>query len=451
MVLPGSPQTDESADAGSNPAATAGSFASRDVQRLVEVAGTGSRPGPGGDRLMWAVLALVFVAGTLNYIDRQMIAILKPMLQAQFGWSDQQYAHLGTLFQFSAALAYLGIGAFIDRVGLRRGYAAGVAIWSAACMSHAAATKLVHFLVARAVLAAAEAVQTPASMKAIAEWFPPRRQTLAVGIVNTSSNIGAILAPVLVPAIALAWGWRPAFLLTGALGFFWLAAWFMLPAREPSSTDSSSHGSDPSARWSTLLRSRTTWGLVVAKSLTDLVWWFLLFWAPDFLHRSYHLDMKQAGLPLATIYGLAALGAFGGGILPTLLMRHGVSSNLARKGSMLLYACLITPLPLVLQTRDPWVAVGFIGMALFAHQGFSTNLFATAVELFQARRVASVISLGAMCGNFSGMAMLEFTGWVLTHHHTYMPMFIISASVYLVALGVLHGLVPDLERARSSV
>jgi ACS family hexuronate transporter-like MFS transporter len=410
--------------------------------------------------MKWVVLALVFLAGTLNYIDRQMIAILKPMLQGQFGWSDLEYAHLGTIFQFSAAVAYVGIGALLDRVGLRRGYTAGVGLWSAACMAHAAALELGHFLIARVVLAAAEAVQTPASMKAIAEWFPVHRQTLAVGIVNTSSNIGAILAPVLVPAVALAWGWRPAFLLTGALGFVWLAAWLALPATPPApgphadaATSPSTEappvpGRDPASRWSNLLRSRATWGLVVAKSLTDLVWWFLLFWAPDFLHRTYHLNMKQAGLPLAVIYGLAALGAFGGGVLPTALMRRGWSGNVARKGSMLLYACLITPLPLVLQSHDPWVAVGFIGMALFAHQGFSTNLFATAVELFRARRVASVISLGALSGNFCGMAMLEFTGWVLTHHHTYMPMFAISATVYLVALMVLHLLVPDLDRAR---
>ncbi|MEB3237610.1 MAG: MFS transporter [Candidatus Sericytochromatia bacterium] len=394
------------------------------------------------------MLGLVFVAGTLNYIDRQMIAILKPLLQGQFGWTDQQYGHLGTLFQASAALTYLGIGWVIDRVGLRRGYAAGVAIWSAACMAHGAALKLGHFLFARVVLAAAEAVQTPASMKAIAEWFPVRQQTWAVGIVNTSSNIGAIVAPLLVPAVALALGWRAAFVLTGALGFVWLAGWLLLPvsrtqrAIEPvPSAEPLPAASPEAASWRVLLRQSDTWAVMIAKALTDMVWWFLLFWAPDFLHRQFHLDMKQAGPPLAVIYGLAALGAVSGGLLTTFLMRRGLPGLRARKWAMLFYACLILPLPLALHVTDPWHAVLFVGGALFAHQGFSTNLFALAVDRFQAARVASVISLGALCGNASGMLMLETTGWVLTHLQTYMPMFAVSAVVYLLATGVIHGLV----------
>jgi ACS family hexuronate transporter-like MFS transporter len=395
-------------------------------------------------RLKWWILALSFLAGTLNYVDRQVIAILKPVLQAEFGWSDQDYGHLGTIFQFSAALTYLGIGYVIDRVGLWRGYAAGVSIWSAACMAHAAASQLAQFMVARVVLAAAEAVQTPASMKAIAEWFPQNQRALAVGIVNTSSNIGAIIAPLLVPFIAIQAGWRAAFLVTGALGFVWLIAWWTVPAQtqgQPVATETP--GDRP--RLKVLLGLRPTWAIVSAKALTDMVWWFLLFWAPDFLHRQFQLDLKSAGPPLAAIYGLAALGAFTGGLLPTCLLRQGVSANGARKVSMLIYALLITPLPLVLQVSNPWYAVLFIGMALFAHQGFSTNIFAIAVEAFDARSVATVISFGALAGNTSGMLMLEFTGWVLTHHHTYLPMFVISASVYLVALGLIHLLLPQLR------
>ena len=394
-------------------------------------------------RLRWWVLGLVFVAGTLNYIDRQMIAILKPMLQGQFGWTDQQYGHLGTLFQASAALAYLGIGWVIDKVGLRRGYGAGVALWSAACMAHGAATRLGHFLLARVVLAAAEAVQTPASMKAIAEWFPVRQQTLAVGLVNTSSNIGAIIAPLIVPAVALAFGWRAAFVATGALGFVWLVGWLLVPARAAAAPvpdpDPAPEAPAPAdASWRALLRLRDTWAVMAAKALTDMVWWFLLFWAPDFLHRQFHLDMKQAGPPLAVIYGMAALGAISGGLLTTALLRRGLPGLRARRLAMLAYACLILPLPLALRVTDPWLAVLFIGGALFAHQGFSTNLFALAVDRFQAARVASVISLGALCGNASGMLMLEATGWVLTHLHTYMPMFATSAIVYLLATGVVH-------------
>ncbi|MEB3298348.1 MAG: MFS transporter [Candidatus Sericytochromatia bacterium] len=396
-------------------------------------------------RLRWWVLGLVFLAGTLNYIDRQMVAILKPMLQGEFGWTDQEYGHLGTLFQGAAALTYLGIGWVIDKVGLRRSYGAGVAIWSLACMAHGAATRLVHFLVARVVLAAAEAVQTPASMKAIAAWFPLHQQTLAVGLINTSPNIGAILAPLIVPAVALGWGWRTAFVVTGLLGFLWLAAWLLLP-RSPGEVhvpqrDVASEELG-AATWKQLLRLRETWAVMGAKALTDMVWWFLLFWAPDFLHRQFHLSMKEAGLPLAVIYGLAAAGALSGGVLTSALLRAGMNPLRARKVAMLTYACLILPLPLALRVTEAWHAVLFVGGALFAHQGFSTNLFALAVDRFKAGRVATVISMGALCGNASGMLMLEATGWVLTQFQTYAPMFITSAVVYLLATGVVHLLFP---------
>jgi ACS family hexuronate transporter-like MFS transporter len=393
-------------------------------------------------RLKWWVLGLCVLAGMLNYIDRQVISILKPVLQAQFGWSDMDYGHLGTIFQFSAAVSSIGIGYVIDRVGLRRAFPAGVAIWSLACMAHGAANSLAQFMVARVVLAAAETVERPASMKAIAENVPPAERSLAVGIVNMSANFGAIIAPLLVPLIVLSLGWRAAFVLTGSLGIFWLLAWSRVATTVAVPPSVASAGAPD---WRELLRERSTWAIVAAKALTDLVWWFLLFWAPDFFHRQFHLDITSAGPPLAAIYGLAALGSLSGGLLPTFLRRLNFSHNAARKLAMLGYALLITPLPLVLQVQDPWQAVLFIGMALFAHQGFSTNIFSIAVEALESDRVATVISLGALAGNTSGMLMLEFTGWVLTHHQTYWPMFAISACVYLLALGVIQVLLPRLE------
>jgi ACS family hexuronate transporter-like MFS transporter len=397
--------------------------------------------------LRWAVLALVFAGGTLNYVDRQVLALIKPVLTAEFGWTDQDFGHLASVFQFSAAVTFLYIGWLLDRFGLRWGYPLGVGIWSLACAAHGAAAQLWHFMVARVVLAAGEAVQTPATMKAIADWFPAQQRTLAVGIANTSPNVGAIIAPLLVPAIVLTWGWRAAFLVTGALGLLWLLGWFALPRTVQAPVGSTPVAEAPAEPLNVraLLGQRVAWALLIGKSLTDMVWWFLLFWAPDFLHRQFHLSLKTAGLPLAAIYGLAGVGALTGGLLPTYLMSRGVSLNVARKASMALYGSLIVPLPLVLQVQDPWVAVLFIGGALFAHQGFSTNLFTVAVDAFPGRGVGTVVSLGAFCGNMSGMLMLEFTGWVLTHHQTYMPMFCIAASVYLIALAVLHGLVPRLQ------
>lgn len=395
--------------------------------------------------LRWVVLGLVFLAGTLNYIDRQVLALIKPVLAEEFGWNDLDFGHLASVFQFSAALTFLYIGWLLDRFGLHRGYPVGVFVWSIACAAHGAATQFWQFLMARIVLAAGEAVQTPASMKAIAEWFPARQRSLAVGIINTSPNIGAIIAPLLVPAIVLTWGWRAAFIGTGALGLLWLVGWALLP--RPRHTDPLDDAPETaeSVDIRQLLSQKVAWAVLIGKSFIDMVWWFLLFWAPDFLHRQFHLSIKTAGLPLAAIYGLAGIGALTGGLLPTFLMNRGVSLNVARKLSMAFYACLIVPLPLVLQATDPWVAVLFIGGALFAHQGFSTNLFTVAVDAFPGRGVGTVVSLGAFCGNISGMLMLEFTGWVLTHHQTYMPMFCIAASVYLIALGVLHALVPRLE------
>ncbi len=393
--------------------------------------------------LRWAVLTLVFFAGVLNYVDRQVVAILKPVMQQEFGWDDQQFGHLGTAFQFAAALSYLFVGTIIDRLGLRRSYTWGVGIWSLAAMAHAAAASVFQFISARVILAAAEAVHTPASVKAISEWFTGKDRSLAVGINNSASNIGAIIAPLLIPVITYSLNWHAAFLITGGLGFVWLAAW--LSFRHQSPTAKAQHAS-PELRisWRQLLDQRGMWAVGCAKLFTDLVWWFLLFWAPGFLMDTFSLNMRQAGLPLAVIYGMAAIGALTGGFLPTFLLARGLSLNAARKLSFLLYSLVILPLPLAATASSPWSAVGLIGVALFAHQGFSTNIFAMATDLFPSRVVASVISFGALLGNLSGMAMIEFAGWTLVTYKTYAPLFYICASVYLIALLVIQLLVPRL-------
>jgi MFS transporter, ACS family, hexuronate transporter len=400
--------------------------------------------------MRWIILALVFLAGVLNYVDRQVVAILKPVLQQEFGWDDREFGHLGTAFQFAAAITYIFVGAVIDRIGLRRSYAWGVSIWSLAAMAHAAAMTMFQFVAARIVLAAAEAVHTPASVKAISEWFSVKDRSLAVGINNSASNIGAIIAPLTIPAITYALNWHAAFLITGGLGFVWLIVWLYFQKQSP---EAILQAETPVAKikWRSLLNKRGMWAVGVAKLFTDLVWWFLLFWAPGFLMDTFNLNMRQAGLPLAVIYGMAAIGAFSGGLLPTFLLSRGLSVNAARKLSFLIYALIILPLPLAASTSDPWIAVALIGVALFAHQGFSTNIFAMATDLFPARVVASVISFGALLGNLSGMVMIEVAGWTLVTYKTYAPLFYVCGSVYLIALVLIHLIAPRLQATVVSV
>lgn len=402
----------------------------------------------------WVILALVVSATAINYLDRQIIALLKPVLEEEFGWSDRDYGHVVSAFQFAAALAYLGVGWFVDRVGVRRGYAISIAVWSAAAMAHAAARSVLHFMTARVVLGIAEAANTPAAVKTIAQWFPARERAFALGWMNSGSNMGAIVTPLIVPVLALAYGWQMAFILTGATGFVWLTVWLAVrqsPPPQEAQSVSPTTASEP-VRWGPLLRDRRTWAVAGAKLLTDPVWWFLLFWLPDFMHRVYDLDLRTFGLPLATIYALATVGALTGGWIPGQMLRRGATLNAARKTTLLACALAVVPIPLVLTFDNVWYAVLLVGLALAAHQGFSTNVFALATDLFPSRVVGTVVGIGALFGNLGGLAMLEFTGWVLDTTGSYVPMFMICAVAYLLGLLLIQSLVPtvragDHERA----
>jgi MFS transporter, ACS family, hexuronate transporter len=386
----------------------------------------------------WLILSLAFLATVINYADRQIIALLKPLLQADLGWTDGDYAKLVSAFQLSAALAFLGAGWFVDKVGVRRGYAWGVAVWSAAGAAHAFAASLGQFMVARVVLGASEAVNTPAAVKTAVELFGPRRRSMAIGIVNAAPNVGAILTPLLVPVLAITFGWRKAFLFTGLAGFAWLACWLLVKQPRVEETEAQTKPSVAVPSWWSLLRSRQTWVVAVAKALADQVWWFLLFWMPDFLTKRFHLDLSHVGLPVASIYLMAALGSLSGGWLPGVLAKRTGSAAAGRKRAMLIYALLVTPLPLALVSHDLWMVVFILGVALAAHQGFSTNIFGFAADTFPTGVLASVIGIGAFLGNLAGMAMLAFTGWVLHRGGGYLPMFLISATSYLIAWVVLH-------------
>lgn len=388
----------------------------------------------------WSIVALVFAAIMLNYVDRQIIALLKPMLQADFGWSDRDYGHMASAFQFAAALGYLGAGWFLDRVGLKRGFALGVGIWSLAGAAHAIVTGVAGFIGARVVLGVAEATGTPAVVKTAATYFGPAERTRMLGISNMAPNIGAVAAPLLIPPLAVLFGWRATFLTAGGLGLLWVVLW--LAIRAPALPNAVPTESVAKIRWGVLLRERRTWALVLAKALTDQVWWFLLFFMPDLFHRLFGLPQGTVGVPVAFVYTMAACGSLAGGWLPGMLMARGMAPVQARRATMFLFSLLVLPIPLVLGASAAWIAAGLLGLALFAHQGFSTNLFGLATDLFPARAVGTAIGIAAFAGNLAGMAILELAGWSLDAHHGYWPMLAIAAVSYLAAFGLLVLLAP---------
>ena len=392
----------------------------------------------GEGRGRWVIVALIFVAIMLNYVDRQILALLKPTLEAQFGWSDQDYANMGTAFQFATAVAFLGTGWFVDRVGLRRGFAGGVAVWSVAGLAHALVTSVGGFIGARVVLGVAESVGTPAAVKAAATYFDGRDRQIALGVGNTAPNLGAILTPLLIPPVAVAFGWRAAFLLAGGLGLLWVPVWLAVRARPVAVASASG------ARlgWGQVLRRRETLAIALAKTLSDQVWFFMLLWLPDLFHRLFGLKQGTLGLPVALVYLMAACGALSGGWLPATLMARGWSVNAARKTAMLVYALLILPVPLVMVLQSPWSAALLLGLGLFAHQGFSTNVFGLTTDVVPASAAGSTIGIAAFCGNLGSIGMIQLSAWSLKHGHGYTPMLAICAGSYLVALGCVQLILP---------
>ena len=395
------------------------------------------------------LMVLLFAAITLNYVDRQVLALLKPTLQSEFGWTDMQYASLGEAFQYAAAASFLFAGWIVDRLGVRRALGIGVVVWSIAGMAHAFAESVRQFVMARIVLAAAETIGTPSSVKAAAVYLPLERRSFALALGNSAPNIGQILTPLLIPPFALLFGWKAAFFFTGALGFIWIVAWLWGTRKIKPVVRQGKVAVDAVAKvaWGELLRDRRTWAIIGAKPLSDVAWFFMLFWIPDFFNRVYGMGQGTLGYPTAIVYSFAALGALSSGLLFPRFVARGWSINRARKTSMLIYACVILPLPLALLAPNPWIASIIIGIALFAHQGFSTNLFGLTADIVPSSRVATVVSLGAVAGNIAGALIIKFTGWSLTTGHGYWPMFVICAVGYLLALLWIHILQPVIHAA----
>ena len=397
----------------------------------------------------WSIVLLLFLAMTLNYLDRQMIAVLKPRLSGEFHWSEADYANIITAFQAAYAASYFLLGRLVDRFGAKAGFAVAFMIWSIAQIAHGFARSLGGFMAARVLLGLGEGGAYPAGLTAVAQWFPKNERAFATGIVNAGINIGAVLTPILVPVLVLTLGWRSAFVLTGIASLVWLAGW-LFAYRAPQQAVPEEYSSTVRFHWSAILRRKEAWAYGIAKFIIDPIFWMFLFWLPDFFAKRYGLDLKSFGPPLVAIYVLSDLGNIAGGWFSSHLMKRGLSTNDARKTTMLVCAFLATPVVVTMQAQSLWVATGILGLAVAAHQAFSVNLFTFPSDVFPPRAAGSVIGFGGMLGAIGGMLIAQFTGWVLGTFHTYAPLFALAASAYLVALLVIHLLSPKMDAVELS-
>ena len=439
-------------------------------------------------RYRWVICGLLFFATTINYIDRGVIGVLQPTLADEFHWTKTHYSYIVNAFTLAYAFGYLLAGWLMDRIGVRRGFTLVVALWSVAAMTHglvrplvdlgpawlgpvvdagalgvstATLLSIVGFATARCALGLAEGGNFPGSIKTVGEWFPKKERALATGLFNAGSNVGAIITPLAVPWITEHWGWPAAFYTTGAIGFLWLVAWLLVydrPERHPRVSPAElayirSEPPDPPARvpWLKLLRYRQTWAFTAGMVLCSPIWWFYLYWIPDFLHEQHGINLKDFGPPLVTIYLLADVGSIGGGWLSSWLIKRGKSINFARKITFLLCALCVVPVSMASVVTTVLPAVLLIGLAAAAHQGFSANLYTIVSDTMPRKVVSSVVGIGGMASAFASILLTAFVGFILDWTKqtygkpNYIIPFAIAASAYLVALGLIHLLLPRLE------
>jgi MFS transporter, ACS family, hexuronate transporter len=416
----------------------------------------------------WTICAMLFVATSINYMDRQVLAILKPVLagatlhlapffhgwpttESSIGMNEIQYGYIVDCFQIAYALGVIFAGRMIDRMGCRVGYPIVTGVWSLAAMGHALVRTVAGFGVARFFLGLGESGNFPAAIKAVAEWFPPKERSLATGIFNSGASVGAILAPAIVPWVAYHFGWRAAFLTTGAFSAIWIA-WWSITYRTPcAALEPNLNRSDaparPALKWWRLLGYRQTWGFVAGKFFTDPVWWFYLFWLPSYFNSRFKLDLSHIGLPLIVVYVLSTVGSVCGGWLPRGYARLGMDLKPARLAAMLTCACLVVPIMFAGGLNSEWTAVALLSLAASAHQGWSANIFTTVSDMFPGEYVGTVVSFGQVGGAVGGAIFAAVAGHILQLTHSYIPLFIYSAFAYLVALVLLRTLAPGLRRA----
>ena len=410
--------------------------------------------------IRWWICALLFFATTINYIDRQVFAILAPQLQTEIGWSEIEYGYIVTAFQLSYAIGLLLVGKLIDFLGTKKGFILSIIVWSLAAMSHALARTPIGFGVARLALGIGESGNFPAAIKTISEWFPRKERALATGIFNSGSNIGAIVAPLLVPIIALNFGWQAAFIITGFLGFIWLFFWLRLmkrPEEHPGinaaeldliKADTEENLEKPTSIWK-IIRTRKVWAIAIGKFLTDPIWWFFLYWLPKFLNTTYGLKLDKIGLPLIVAYLIADVGSIGGGWLSSHFLKMGWSINAARKTTLLICAILVVPIYWASGIDDLWPAVILIGLGMAAHTGWSANMYTLATDFFPKKDMGTVVGFIGMAGAVGGMLMASATGHLLEATGSYKILFVIAASMYGIALIIIHLLVPNIDAVKS--
>jgi ACS family hexuronate transporter-like MFS transporter len=409
-------------------------------------------------RYRWGIVALLFAATAINYVDRQMIGVLKPTLSKEFSWTEGDYAQIVFWFQVAYAVGYVSFGRVVDRLGARVGYALAIIVWTISHMAHGLASGIVSFAAARFGLGIGESGNFPSGIRAVIDWFPQRERALAIGIFNAGANVGAIITPLLVPALVIAFGWRMAFYVTGVLGIVWLLVWWLV-YRHPSEHKHVSPGElawirqdppDPTGtiNWGALIGKRETWAYALGKFLIDPIWWFFLFWLPGYLFNRYHLDLKTFGAPLAVIYVISDLGSVAGGWMSSRLIKAGRTVNFARKATMAFWAVMVIPIWWTQSIDSLWGAVLLIGLATAAHQAFSANLYTLPSDVFPRGAVGSVIGIGGTVGALGGMGMALFTGYILDATGSYSLLFAICASAYMAALLVVHLLSPRLAPAK---
>nr|WP_245877869.1 MFS transporter [Spirosoma fluviale] len=423
---------------------------------------------PASSNYRWVIVALLFFATTINYLDRQVISLLKPILEKEFSWTESDYGNIVTVFTFFYGATTLLAGYLIDRVGTKLGYIGAILVWSLAAMGHALAGSTFGFMIARGLLGIGEAGNFPASIKTVAEWFPKKERALAVGIFNAGANIGAVAAPAVVPWLALMAGWQTAFIVTGALGFAWIVAWWFMyeiPSRHRKVNEAElAHiTQETAAEFATagdaatvttvdgeavkypIFANKAIWGFMSGKLLTDPIWWFFLFWLPSYLANIYHLDLKKLGAPLIVIYLAATIGSVGGGWLSSMLIRKGWHPTRARQWSMALFAICVMPVMLISQMNSMWPVIGILSLAVAAHQAWSANIFTVAADQFPKQVISRVVGLGTMAGTLGGAVFPLIVGRILDHYKLlgslsegYYIIFYIAGFAYLVAWTMLY-------------